>query len=55
MAAQPKAMLSCPADAMHGFLDHVRRTWGSAEGYLEAIGVSAATLAAVRAALLEAP
>lgn len=52
MAAQPKAMLSCPAEAMDEFLEHIRRTWGSVEGYLDAIGVPTSTLAAVRAALV---
>lgn len=53
MAAQPAAMLSCPADAMHGFLDHVRTAWGSIDAYLADIGVPADTIATVREALLE--
>lgn len=55
MAAQPKAILSCPAEAMHGFLDRVRSDFGSIDGYLAEIGVPEATIAAIRAALTTPP
>jgi protein-tyrosine phosphatase len=54
MAAQPKAILSCPAEAMHAFLDRTRTRWGSIEGYLSDIGVTAATVDSVRSALVDA-
>jgi protein tyrosine/serine phosphatase len=53
MNAQPKAILSCPADAMHGFLDAVRERYGSVEGYLARIGVTEATMSAVHTALVD--
>jgi protein tyrosine/serine phosphatase len=53
MDEQPAAFLSCPADAMHGFLDVVRTRFGSVRSYLDSIGVPAATIAAVRDALLD--
>ena len=52
MSRQPAAFLSCPPEAMHVFLARVRSQWGSVAGYLQAIGVSSDTLAAVRAAFL---
>jgi protein-tyrosine phosphatase len=53
MDEQPKAYLSCPADAMHGFLDALRQRHGDVASYLGSIGVPAATIAAVRDAVLE--
>ena len=52
MSRQPAAFLSCPPEAMHVFLARVRERWGSVTSYLDAIGVEASTLAAVRDALL---
>ncbi len=53
MTAQPAAILSCPAEAMLGFLDHVRTAWGSIDAYLTDVGVPEETITTVRAALLE--
>lgn len=52
MAAQPRALLSCPAEAMYETLAHLRWTHGGAEAYLRAAGVSAASLEALRHQLL---
>lgn len=53
MARQPKAFLSCPAEAMHVFLAALRDRHGSVEGYLDAIGVGPGVLADLRRSLLE--
>jgi protein tyrosine/serine phosphatase len=53
MAQQPKAFLACPPEAMLLFLEQLRLRFGSAEGYLRASGVEAATLDRLRDVLLE--
>ena len=53
MDDQPAAFLSCPAPAMHGFLDIVRSHFGSVASYLASIGVRDETVAAVLDALVE--
>jgi protein-tyrosine phosphatase len=53
MNAQPKAILSCPEEAMHGFLSALRTRYGSVEGYLAGVGVSEATMASVHTALVD--
>ena len=53
MDDQPAAFLSCPADAMHGFLDVVRSRFGSVGSYLASIGVPDETVTAVLDALVE--
>ncbi len=53
MSRQPKALLSCPPEAMHTFLDAVRRRFGSVEGYLIGIGVQPAELRQLREVLLD--
>lgn len=50
---QMAAILETEADAMHRFLDEVSRRHGSIEGTVRALGVEDATLARLRAALLE--
>ena len=53
MAQQPKAMLACPPAAMGRFIGSLRERYGSTDGYLSAIGVSADTRALLRESLLE--
>ncbi len=53
MSRQPKALLSCPAEAMQAFLEAVGRTFGSVERYLVGVGVEAETLERLRHVLLE--
>lgn len=53
MSRQPKALLSCPAEAMQAFLDAVAGTYGSVERFLIGIGVEAETLERLRDVLLE--
>lgn len=53
MARQPQAFLACPPEAIAGFLDALRARHGSTDGYLASIGVTSATLDALRAVLLE--
>lgn len=53
MSRQPKALLSCPPEAMHAFLDALRARFGSVEGYLMGIGVQADTLGGLRQGLLD--
>lgn len=53
MARQPKAFLSCPPEAMRGFLDALRLRHGSVEGYLAGIGVGPACLEELGDGLLE--
>lgn len=52
MTAQPKEYLEAPVEAMHGFLDGVRARHGSMEGLAVELGVSAATISALRDQLL---
>jgi protein tyrosine/serine phosphatase len=52
MSQQPDAFLAAPAEAMHLFLERVRATFGSVEDYVRGLGVSDATLDAVRENLL---
>ena len=52
MQSMPTAFLASPAAAMARFLGALRADHGSVEAYLASIGVSAATLIAVRANLL---
>jgi len=52
MQSAPTAFLASPAAAMAAFLATLRIEHGSVEGYLASIGVTDATLAAVRANLL---
>lgn len=47
-----RLMMSAPPDAMEATLEFLRGRWGSAAGYLGALGLDAATVAAVRARLL---
>lgn len=49
---QPRAWLASPPAAMAAFLEHLRGQFGSAAGYLEARGVAAATVDAIRANVL---
>lgn len=42
----------CPPEAMEGTLDHLRRRYGGALGYLESIGVTAGELEVIRERLL---
>jgi protein-tyrosine phosphatase len=43
-----RAELRCPPDWMLGTLEHVQRTWGGVEPYLEAAGVPPANIARLR-------
>lgn len=52
MNAQPRQYLEAPIEAMAGFLDEVDRRYGSMEGLVDALGVSAATVSAIRDQLL---
>ena len=52
MTQQPEAFLEAPAEAMHLFLERVRAAFGSVDGYVTGLGVSDATLDAVRENLL---
>ncbi len=47
-----RKMMSAPPVEMEATLDFIRGRWGSAAGYLGAMGVDAATVAAVRARML---
>ena len=53
MSRQPKALLSCPPEAMHTFLRRVRERFGSVEGYLSGIGVGAGAVQQLRNVLLD--
>jgi protein-tyrosine phosphatase len=53
MSDQPAAFLSCPVEAMAGFLEQLTAAFGSVESYVESIGVSAATRDRLRAAFTE--
>jgi protein tyrosine/serine phosphatase len=48
MTDQPKTFLSCPKEAMSGFLAELGQRFGSVEGYVETIGVPEATVATLR-------
>lgn len=52
MSRQPRALLSCPPEAMHTFLHATRERYGSIDGYLAGIGVHADDLQRLRAVLL---
>ena len=52
MARQPKAYLSCPPEAMHAFLAALRARFGSVDGYLEGVGVTADVRRRLRDVLL---
>lgn len=52
MSSQPKEFLEAPVEAMQGFLAEVDARYGSVEGLVEALGVSAATVSALRDQLL---
>jgi len=52
MTEQPKVFMSCPPEAMLGFLDGVRARHGSFEGLVRDLGVSASTVEAVRRRLV---
>jgi protein-tyrosine phosphatase len=54
MVAQPPAFMQAPAEAMALLLAAIRDEFGSTTVYLRSIGVSDATLEAVRDNLLEA-
>jgi protein-tyrosine phosphatase len=54
MVAQPPAFMQAPAEAMALLLAAIRDEFGSTTAYLRSIGVSDATLEAVRDNLLEA-
>ncbi len=53
MSRQPKALLSCPPEAMHRFLQALTARYGSVEGYLTGVGVRADTLDGLRQVLLK--
>jgi protein-tyrosine phosphatase len=52
MTTQPEEYLAAPVEAMHGFLDEVDARYGSMEGLAIELGVSDATLSALRSQLL---
>ena len=52
MTSQPPEYLEAPIEAMATFLDEVDRRYGSMEGYVEGLGVDAATVDALRVALV---
>lgn len=52
MSSQPPEYLEAPAEAMHGFLDEVDDRYGSMEGLVASLGVSDATVSALRDQLL---
>ena len=52
MTSQPPEYLEAPAAAMAGFLQAVDERFGSMEGYVTGIGVPAATIEQLRAALV---
>lgn len=53
MSRQPRALLSCPPEAMHTFLHAMRERHGSVDGYLTGIGVHANDLQRLHAVLLD--
>lgn len=53
MTRQPKALLACPPEAMHRFLDTLRHRFGSVTAYLTSIGVQPDELVQLRHLLLE--
>lgn len=50
-----RLMMDAPPEAMEATLDFIRERWGSAAGYLGALGLDAEAVAAVRARLLGQP
>src|SRR5690606_32200840 len=52
MTSQPREYLEAPVEAMHGFLDGVRDRFGSMEGLAVELGVSDATISALRDQLI---
>lgn len=52
MALQPVALVACPPEAMHGFLDDLSSEYGGAESYLRAAGVAADVIEVLRAQLV---
>ncbi len=52
MTQQPEAFLAAPAEAMHVFLEQVRRVHGSLVDYVRGLGVEETVLDAVRENLL---
>jgi len=50
--AQARALMASHAGDMQATLAHIRERWGSAEGYMEDIGVSFDAISAVRARLV---
>lgn len=55
MVNEPNAFYEAPAPAMHGFLDRLRASHGSAQGYLHSLGLDDDVTDALRANLLELP
>jgi protein-tyrosine phosphatase len=53
MTSQPPEYLEAPRDAMATFLDAVDDRYGSMEGYVAGLGVSTATVDALRAAVVD--
>ncbi len=53
MSRQPKALLSCPPEAMQRFLGAIRQRYSSVEGYLLGIGVRPDTVQQLRHGLLD--
>jgi len=53
MSDQPAAFLSCPVEAMAGFLDQMSGRFGSVDAYADSIGVSADTRDLLRATFTE--
>jgi protein-tyrosine phosphatase len=53
MTNQPAEYLGAPAEAMHGFLDHVDATYGSMHGLADHLGIDGATVARLQRALLD--
>ena len=55
MSQQPATFLACPPEAILGFLDGVRREFGTCEGYLREAGVDPDALTRLPELLLEDP
>lgn len=53
VASTPRWVMRAPAPLMRGFLDGMRQTYGSIEGYLAGIGVDEQVVGALRDRLLE--
>jgi hypothetical protein len=53
MTSQPPEYLEAPLEAMATFLERVDERFGSMEGYVDSLGVDAATIDRLRATIID--